>query len=139
MPAKTITLCEDETFHPEVCLVAIEPVSNYIFVERYVKNRETQTWNEAVSDALGNLPIKVMQVASDDGRSLISHARKGLKVHHSSDCFHVIYEIGKGTSGALMSKVKKAEKELKAAVKQTHHVELEKLAQLWLLQLQVRL
>jgi hypothetical protein len=126
MPAKTITLCEDETFHPEICLVAIEPVSNYIFVERYAKNRETQTWNAAVSDALGNLPIKVMQVASDEGRSLISHARKGLKVHHSSDCFHVIYEIGKGTSGALMSKVKKAEKELEAVVKQTHHVEHEK-------------
>jgi hypothetical protein len=82
MPAKTITLCEDETFHPEICLVAIEPVSNYILVERYVMNRETQTWNEAVSDALGNLPIKVMQIASDEGRSLISHARKGLKVHH---------------------------------------------------------
>lgn len=126
MPAKTITLCEDETFHPEICLVAIEPVSNYILVERYAMNRETKTWNEAVSDALGNLPIKVMQVASDEGRSLISHARKGLKVHHSSDCFHVIYEIGKGTSGALKSKVKKAEKELDEAVKQTHHIEHEK-------------
>ncbi len=45
-------------------------------------NRETQTWNAAVSDALGNLPIKVMQIVSDEGRSLISHARKGLKVHH---------------------------------------------------------
>lgn len=45
-------------------------------------NRETKTYNEAVSDALGNLPIKVMQVASYEGRSLISHARKGLKVHH---------------------------------------------------------
>ena len=126
MPAKTITLCEDETFHPEICLVAIEPVSNYILVERYAMNRETQTWNEAVSDALGDLPIEVMQVASDQGRSLISHACKGLKVHHSSDCFHVIYEIGKGTSGALMSKVKKAEKELEKAVKQTHHIEHER-------------
>ena len=25
MPAKTITLCEDETFHPEICLVAYIP------------------------------------------------------------------------------------------------------------------
>ena len=30
MPAKEITVCEDETFHPEICLVAMEPVSNYI-------------------------------------------------------------------------------------------------------------
>ncbi|MFN2197107.1 MAG: DUF6399 domain-containing protein, partial [Anaerolineales bacterium] len=123
MPAKTITLCEDETFHPEICLVAMEPVSNYILVERYAMNRETQTWNEAVGDALGNLPIKVMQITSDEGRSLISHARKGLKVHHSSDCFHVIYEIGKGTSGALMSKVKNAEKEVEEAARQSHRIE----------------
>ena len=39
MPVKIITLCEDETFHPEICLVAIEPVSNFILVERYAINR----------------------------------------------------------------------------------------------------
>lgn len=123
MPEKTITLCEDETFHPEICLVAIEPVSNYILVEQYAMNRETNTWNEAVNDALGDLPVKVRQVASDEGRSLISHACKGLKAHHSSDCFHVTYEIGKGTSGALKSKVRKAEKELEKAVRQSHLIE----------------
>ncbi|RLD40869.1 MAG: hypothetical protein DRI88_13150, partial [Bacteroidetes bacterium] len=118
MPAKTITLCEDETFHPEICLVAMDPVSNFILVERYAINRESKTWNEAVRDALSNFPVEVIQVASDEGRSLISHALKGLKVHHSPDCFHVIYEIGKGTCGALMSKVKNAEKKYEKAVKQ---------------------
>jgi hypothetical protein len=56
MPKKFITLCEDETFHPEICLVAIEPVSNFILVERYAVNREAKTWNEAVSEALKGLP-----------------------------------------------------------------------------------
>jgi len=126
MPAKIITLCEDETFHPEICLVAIEPVSNFILVERYAINREAKTWNEAVNDALDNFPVEVIQVASDEGRSLISHALKGLNVHHSPDCFHVIYEIGKGTCGALMSKVRKAEKEHEKAIKQTHKIECEK-------------
>lgn len=126
MPFKTITLCEDETFHPEICLVAIEPVSNFILVERYAVNRETKTWNEAVSEALENLPVEVIQVASDEGRSLISHALTCLNVHHSSDCFHVIYEIGKGTCGALMSKVKKAEKEYEKAVNQTQQIAQEK-------------
>ena len=126
MPAKTITLCEDETFHPEICLVAMDPVSNFILVERYAINRESKTWNEAVRDALSNFPVEVIQVASDEGRSLISHALKGLKVHHSPDCFHVIYEIGKGTCGALMSKVKNAEKKYEKAVKQTHVIKQEK-------------
>jgi len=126
MPTKTITLCEDETFHPEICLVAIEPVSNFILVERYAIDRKTKTWDEAVCDALKNLPVEVIQVASDEGRSLISHALKGLKVHHSPDCFHVSYEVGRGTCGALMSKVRKAEKEHEDAIKQTHEIEHEK-------------
>ena len=126
MPAKKITLCEDETFHPETCLVSIEPVSNFILFERYAPNRETRTWNEAVHDAIENLPVEVIQVASDEGRSLISHALKGLKVHHSPDCFHVIYEIGKGTCGALAAQVKKAEKEYEKTIQQTVRVESEK-------------
>ena len=32
MPEKLITICEDETFHPQVCLVGIEPVSNFILL-----------------------------------------------------------------------------------------------------------
>ena len=126
MPKKIITLCEDETFHPEICLVAIEPVSNFILVERYAMDRKTKTWNQAVSDALDGLPVEVIQVASDEGRSLISHALKGLKVHHSPDCFHVIYEIGRGTCGALMSKVRKAEKEHENLIEQTLKIETEK-------------
>ena len=126
MPAKTITLCEDETFHPEICLVAIEPVSNFILVERYAMDRKTKTWDEAVCDALENLPVEVIQVASDEGRSLISHALKGLNVHHSPDCFHVIYEIGRGTCGALMSKIRKAEKELQNMIEQTLKIESQK-------------
>ena len=126
MPKKIITLCEDETFHPEICLVAIEPVSNFILVERYAMDRKTKTWDQAVSDALDGLPVEVIQVASDEGRSLISHALKGLKVHHSPDCFHVIYEIGRGTCGALMSKVRKAEKEHKNSMEQTLKIETEK-------------
>ena len=126
MPIKAITLCEDETFHPEICLVAIEPVSNFILVEKYAMDRKTKTWDEAVCDGLENLPVEVIQVASDEGRSLISHALKGLKVHHSPDCFHVIYEIGRGTCGALMSKIRKAEKEHENAIKQALKIKNEK-------------
>ncbi len=126
MRTKKITLCEDETFHPETCLVAIEPVSNFILVEKYAMDRKTKTWDEAVYNALDKLPVEVIQVSSDEGRSLISHALKGLKVHHSPDCFHVIYEIGRGTCGALMSKVRKAENEHENAIKQTLNIEREK-------------
>lgn len=69
-------------------------------------------------EALEDFPVKVIQVTSDEGRGLINHTIKGLNAHHSSDCFHVPHEIGKGTSGSLSSAVKKAKKEYEIAVKQ---------------------
>ena len=33
MPPRAVTVCEDKTFHPDVGLVAIEPVSNFMVVE----------------------------------------------------------------------------------------------------------
>jgi len=122
MPAKTITAAEDETFHPQICLVSIEPVANFILAEKYATNRETKTWNEVIGDVLKRFPVKIIQVTSDQCRSLISHAIKGLNAHHSPDCFHVSYEIGKGTSGALMSDIKKSEKEYSEATQKTQHI-----------------
>jgi hypothetical protein len=106
MPNKAITLTEDETFHPQICMVAIEPVSNFIMAEKYVQNRDGKTWEQVVSTAMSDLKekVKVIQLVSDEGRALINHANESLKVHHSSDCFHVAYEIGKGSCGALASK-----------------------------------
>jgi uncharacterized protein DUF6399 len=111
MPKKRITLCEDETFHPKVCLVGIEPVSNFIILEKYADDRSGKTWNEAVAEGLKNLPIQVVQSTSDEGKGLINHAISGLKAHHSPDLFHVLYEISKGTSIALASAVRTAEKD----------------------------
>jgi hypothetical protein len=117
MPEKSIALTSDETFHPEICMVAIEPVSNYIVVEDYVDDRTGETWNKKVKEGIKNLPVKIIQVCSDQGTGLLNHVKKGLRVHHSPDLFHVGYEIGKGTSAALASKIKKAEKAHDVAVK----------------------
>jgi hypothetical protein len=119
MPEKWITLCEDETFHPAICMVAIEAVSNFIILEEYVEKRDAHTWNRVVRKALDELVVKVIQVTSDEARGLINHTEKGLGAHHSPDVFHVQNEIGKGTSGALSGTVKKAEKQVEEAVKQT--------------------
>jgi hypothetical protein len=122
MPAKAITVCEDETFHPQICLVGTEPVSNYILLEKYAEDRKTETWAAALCSAIKGLPIKIVQVASDQGSSLVRHALKSLKVHHSPDCFHVIYEIGKGTSVAMASMVRKAESKYEARTVEAQRV-----------------
>ncbi len=104
MPEQKISLTEDETFHPEICAVGMEPVSGYILLEKYVERRDGETWNQESWQALSSLPVEVIQITGDEGSGLVNHVKKGLKVHHSPDLFHVPYEISKCASAALSSK-----------------------------------
>ncbi len=126
MQEKVITVCEDETFHPDICLVGIEPTSGYILLEEYAEKRDAKTWNNALHKAIKDFPVTVVQVTSDEATGLISHAKNGLEANHSSDLFHVGYEISKGTSISLASEVKRAEKNYEATIKETHRIEEEK-------------
>lgn len=103
MPPREITLCEDETFHPQICLVAIEPVSNFILVEQYQPQRDAETWRQCVSREMVGLPVTVFQVTSDAAKALIAHAETHLGAHHSPDLFHVQYDTVRATSAALTS------------------------------------
>jgi len=50
MPKKKISICQDETFHPDICLVAMEPVSNFILLEKYDKKRDAKRKCNKTSD-----------------------------------------------------------------------------------------
>lgn len=128
MPPKEITICEDETFHPETCLVGIEPVSNFIFLEKYTTSRKAEDWTTALKDALAGLPVEVVQSTSDEGRGILHHVEKDLGVHHSPDLFHVQHELVKGTSVTLANKKKRAEKAVEEASKELNQKEAEKQA-----------
>lgn len=119
MTPKKITACEDETFHPDICLVAIEPISNFILLEQYTKRRDAQTWTDSMQEALSDLPVSVIQVASDEAKGLLRHTRIELGVHHSPDLFHGLREISKGIFPALLSQIKQAQKEYDKAIQVT--------------------
>jgi hypothetical protein len=118
MSPRDISVCEDETFHPETCLVAIEPVSGMILLEAYRDRRDAQTWNESLEAALEGLPVTVVQSVSDEALGLKAHA-KDLGAHHSPDLFHVQQELSHATSVSLANEVRRrqiaAEKSLQAA------------------------
>ena len=117
MHPKQIAVCEDETFHPEVCLVAIEPVSNFILLEKYAQSRTADEWNRGLKDAIGEMPIEVIQSTSDEAKGICRHVKADLGVHHSPDLFHVQAELIKATSAPLASKTRQAEKALEEAEK----------------------
>ena len=118
MATKQVTVCEDETFHPQICLVAIEPVSNFILLEQYADDRKAETWTKALGAATEGLPIEIVQSTSDEGRGLLRHVKKDLGVHHSPDLFHVQQELVRGTSVALASRKRRAEEAVAETTKQ---------------------
>jgi hypothetical protein len=112
MARKKISICEDETFHPETCLVAIEPVSGFILVEKYAEHRDAETWNEAIKQATKGLAVEVIQSCSDEATGILRHVREELGAHHSPDLFHPQQELHKATSLALESQVSEASQEV---------------------------
>lgn len=121
MAPKDIAVCQDETFHPETCLVAIEPVSNFLLAEKYVEHRDATTWSATMKEALEGLPVTVRQSTSDEGKGLLSHARQS-KAHHASDLFHIQYETSRAMSLDLSRRVDAANEAVNAADKQISKV-----------------
>lgn len=119
MSPKKITICEDETFHPQTCLVGIEPVSGFILLERYSPRRDAASWNEAVKEATEGLAVEIVQATGDEASGLRAHARDGLGVPHSPDLFHPLHEIAKGMCPALASKARQAASALEQAERRT--------------------
>jgi hypothetical protein len=75
MSKKKIGLCEDETFHPDICAVAIEPVSNFIIVEEYVEKRFGPTWNQVVKAGISGLPVEIIQDRHDLATGIVNHTK----------------------------------------------------------------
>ena len=128
MTARDITVAEDETFHPAICLVGIEVVSGFLLVETYAAHRDAATWDAALKQALEGLPLTVVCQVGDEAKGLLAHAKNGLGVPHSPDLFHVQQELSRAVGPALASQTRtvaghvlKAEERL--AVAQTQRLQ----------------
>jgi len=115
MPPRELAVCEDETFHPEICLVAIEPVSNFILLEQYAPDRTAATWTHALETALAGMPVTVIQGTSDEAKALRHHHEHDLGAQHASDLFHGQHDVSKATSLHLARQVRQANAAVAAA------------------------
>lgn len=116
---RRISLTEDETFHPQICLVAIEPVSDFIVLEGYAEARDAKTWNEQLKEALAGLNVQVVQSTSDEAKGILSHVREGLSAHHSPDLFHLQQALARGVFPGLCRARRGAQERQQAAAKTT--------------------
>jgi hypothetical protein len=120
MPAKAITLTKDETFTGGLCLVGIEPVSNYIVLEQAASARDHDTWHTLMEQAMAGLNCRVIQSTSDEAPGLLAYVEHHLGAHHSPDLFHVQHELCKAVSAPMAAKQRAAAKAL-AKVEETLH------------------
>jgi uncharacterized protein DUF6399 len=121
MPAKAITLAKDETFTGGLCLVAIEPKSNYIVLEQEAHARDQDTWQALMEKALAGLNCQVIQSTSDEAPALLAYVEHALGAHHSPDLFHVQHELVKAVCGPMATKQRAAAKAATEAQKRVEH------------------
>jgi uncharacterized protein DUF6399 len=116
MKPRTITLVPDEHFHSvKNCLVAIEPVSNFIAVECYRDRRDADTWTEVITEGTRGMPVEIVQLTSDLARGLLCCAEKGLQAAHSPDLFHGQRDLLKPLLLPLNQPIQQAQKDLEKA------------------------
>ena len=125
MRPREITVCEDETFHPQTCLVGMEPVSNFILLEQYTADRTSETWDVCMRDATQDMAVTIVQSTSDEGRSLVKHCRDGLGAHHSPDLFHVQKDVSHAFGGKTNGAVQRAATDLRRVRQETARLQEE--------------
>src|SRR5262247_422369 len=115
MPPKDITVTQDETFTGGLCLITMDPESNFLILEQLAESRDQVSWNAWMAPALAPLNCRVIQSTSDEAPGLLAYVEHYLEVHHSPDVFHVQHELVKAVSGPMATKERAAHKALSEA------------------------
>src|SRR5919108_6687057 len=108
MPHKDLTVTQDETFTGGLCLITMDPESNFILVEQLAQARDHVSWNAWMAPALAPLKCRVIQSTSDEAPGLLASVEHSLEAHHSPDLFHVQHELVKAVSGPMATKERAA-------------------------------
>jgi hypothetical protein len=124
LPKKDIALCLDENFHgPQICLVGIEPVSNFILIETYRDQRDSVTWAAAIREGSKGLPVHIVALTSDQASGLVCCAQKELEALHHPDLMHLQQNLGKPLLLPLARPIQQAEKDLEKAKQKAERLE----------------
>src|SRR5215468_8038197 len=118
MPHKDLTVTQDETFTGGLCLITMDPESNFIIVEQLAQARDQVSWNALMAPALAQLNCRVIQSTSDEAPGLLAYVEHYLEAHHSPDLFHVQHELVKAVSGPMATKERAVQKTVSEATEQ---------------------
>ena len=123
MPHKDLTVTQDETFTGGLCLITMDPESNFIILEQLAQARDQTSWQAWMAPALAQLKCRVIQSTSDEAPGLLAYVEHYLEAHHSPDLFHVQHELVKAVSGPMAAKERAAQKAISEATEQLERLQ----------------
>ena len=123
MPRKDLTVTQDETFPGGLCLITMDPESNFLIVEQLAQARDQVSWHACMAPALAQLNCRVIQSTSDEAPGLLAYGEHYLEAHHSPDVFHVQHELVKAVSGPMATKERAAHKAVTEAQEQLERLQ----------------
>jgi hypothetical protein len=123
MPQKDLTVTQDETFTGGLCLITMDPESNFMILEQPAQARDQTSWHEYMEPALAQFNGRVIQSTSDEAPGLLAYVEHYLQAHHSPDLFHVQHELVKAVSGPMATKERAAHKGLTEATEQLERLQ----------------
>src|SRR5438270_9973307 len=122
-PTKTSPSPRTKTFTGGLCLITMDPESNFIIVEQLAQARDQASWNAGMAPALAQLHCRVIQSTSDEAPGLLASVEHYLEAHHSPDVFHVQHELVKAVSGPMATKERAAHKAVTEATEQLERLQ----------------
>src|SRR5262247_802900 len=123
MPHKDLTVTQDETFTGGLCLLTMDPESNFIILEQLAQTRDQVMWNDLMAPALALRNCRVMQSTSDEAPGLLAYVEHYLEAHHSPDLFHVQHELVKAVCGPMATKERAVQKAVTEAREQLERLQ----------------
>ena len=123
MPPNDLRVTQDETLTGGLCLITMDPESNFIILEQLAQARDQVSWNEGMAPALAPLNCRVIQSTSDEASGLLAYVAHYLEAHHSPDLFHVQHELVNAVSGPMATKERAAHQAVTDATQQLERLQ----------------
>ncbi len=123
MPPKDLSVTQDETFTGGLCLITMDPESNFIILEQPAQARDQVSWNAWMAPALAQFNCRVIQSTRDEASGLLAYVEHDLEAHPSPDLFHVQHELVKAVSGPMTTKERATDKAVTEATEQLERLQ----------------
>src|SRR5215217_4175892 len=105
----------DETFLQRMMLVFMDLATGYLLMEEVTADRSFDTWYDRANDRLTTLGTEVLYLVSDRAKALIKLAETGLGCLSIPDLFHLIHDLVKSYSLAILGRLRHARQALSQA------------------------